>query len=136
MFMHGIGVVAAESGELNLSKSILSKLRDHGSGSSQLPCNADMLVNLGHVYSAYQQWDNALKQYEKALKKLQPHQQGDIPLYIVRTLFAKKDFAAAKMKLHQILRYNPTQELYLYTLHWLRRNMHVIYYEKIQKRER
>ena len=118
--VHGIGVVAAESAELNLSKSILSKLKQSlnfdNNESSSLQCNADMMVNLGHVYSAYQQWDNALKCYEKAKKKLKPHELGDIPLYIVRTLFAKKDFINAKLKLHQILRFNPTQELYLYNL--------------------
>jgi len=113
--VHGLGVVAAEAAELSVAKNILSKLRDCFSCST-LPCNADMLVNLGHVYCAYQQWDNALKCYEKARKKLLPHQEGDIPLYIVRALFAKKDFVAAKLKLHQILRYNPTQELYLYNL--------------------
>merc|ERR1711916_265174 len=52
--VRGIGVVAAESAELNLSKSILSKLRDcfnSKNESSALQCNADMMVNLGHVFS-------------------------------------------------------------------------------------
>merc|ERR1712228_438204 len=111
--VHGMGVAAAESQELGLAKSILSKLRDCGSSEA----TADMLVNLGHIFSAYQQWDNALKCYEKSLRRLSdPNKFGDIPLYIVRTLFAKKDFISAKNKLHQILRYNPTQELYLYNL--------------------
>ena len=116
--VHGWGVVAVEARETELAKSILSKLRDCFSGNqdSALPCNADMIVNLGHVYSQYQQWDMALKHYEKARKRLKPHQQGDLPLYIVRTLFAKKDFPAAKRHLHQLLRQHPTQELYLYNL--------------------
>eukprot|EP01083_Nonionella_stella_P172525 592350_1 len=108
--VHGLAVAAAESLQLNIASDILTKLRDCTT------TNSDILVNLGHVYSMQQQWDNALRCYEKAKKKLDEHQQGDIPLYIVRTLFAKKDFVAAKAKLHQILRYNPTQELYLYNL--------------------
>jgi len=113
--VHGFGVIAAEAAELSVAKSILSKLRDCFSASSEA-CTADMMVNLGHVYCAYQQWDIALKCYERAKKKLSPHQAGDIPLYIVRALFAKKDFATAKLRLQQLLRFNPTQELYLFNL--------------------
>eukprot|EP01084_Bolivina_argentea_P107694 192541_1 len=113
--VHGLAVIAAESiDNLAISKQILSSITKVMNNQK---CISDIYSNLGYIYSFEQDWDLALKCYEKAKKKMISFLDlGDIPLYIVRTLFAKKDFINAKLQLYQILRYNPTQELYLYNL--------------------
>ncbi|ETO33185.1 hypothetical protein RFI_03924 [Reticulomyxa filosa] len=104
---HGLGVVYAELGELEQAKSIFQDLRE----ATNMP---ELSVNLGNICAAHKHWDAAIKLYEKALRQLPNEEYGDIPNYLARALFAKKEYKRCKQVLLKALRQFPTNEIYLY----------------------
>eukprot|EP00743_Colponemidia_sp_Colp-15_P005507 GILK01005923.1.p1 GENE.GILK01005923.1~~GILK01005923.1.p1 ORF type:complete len:1224 (-),score=347.14 GILK01005923.1:129-3746(-) len=107
---NGLGMVLAEKGKTAKAKEVFELVLE------SMPNMPDVLVNLGHVYLAMKQHTNAIKMYEKALKRFYNNRDSLLLQYLARAHFEAGQLDECKSILLKAIHYEPGNAVLRYDL--------------------